>query len=148
MLIGIHLFIFTLSSCKRNNCPTQGQIENNGEIISNVSIAFDSSITSNEYVIRNSSENSVKAKLKFDNRSTFDTINFDDYTLLGKNIVFQSGGIIKKRNLTINTTRKEAICTIEIESCGQNKVGLSKVDWLLTSKIPDDYTVKFDVTDN
>ena len=139
------LTIFFSSCNKDNNCPTQGTINDEGEIISNVTFEFDSSLSLQEYVIRNSNENVIGAKIKISDQSSFDSINFNKYSLLGKRITFTSGGIITKRIVSINNQNKLVNCTIETESCGKDKVALSKHTWMLTNKIPDDYDVVFNV---
>lgn len=141
------LLILTMifSSCKKDDCPSQGAINDEGEIISNVTFEFDSSISLQEYVIRNSNENTIGAKVKIGSQSSFDTINFNSYSLLAKRITFTSGGIIKRRTVSIDNQNKLVSCTIEKESCGKDKVALSKHTWMLTNKIPDDYDVIFNV---
>lgn len=145
-MINIFLILtMFFSSCSKENCPTQGVISDEGGIIGNVSFEFDTLLSSQEYIIRNANENTIGAKAKIGEQSAFDTINFSNYSLLGKRITFTSGGIIKRRIVSINNQSKLVHCTIEIKSCGMNKVGLSKHTWMLTNKIPDDYDIIFNV---
>jgi hypothetical protein len=144
------LLVFTmfLSFCKKEKCPEQGIIIDEGEIISNVIFEFDSFTplhSLKEYVIRNSNENTIGAKIKIGSNSSFDTINYNNYSLLGKRIMFQSSGIIKRRIVSIDNKNKLVSCTIVIKSCGFNKVAVTKHTWMLTNKIPDDYEVVFNV---
>lgn len=140
--------LLMFNSCSKKNCPTQGTIIDEGEIISNVSFEFDSIVSKNEYLIRNSAENIVKAKCKFENQSNFDSINFSTYSLIGKRVSTNSGGIITKKNVIFNSATKEVNCTIETKSCGKNKVELTKLLWILVKKVPDDYSIKFNIIDN
>lgn len=145
------LLIITLLffSCKSDDCPSQPVIIDEGEIIKEVTITLDSSVFEQEYIIKNAEENSIGAKVKFENQEDFDFIDFDTYSLLGKSITFSPSGFITKRNITINTSKKSVTCTIEKTECGGNQeILLLQTTWVLTNKFPDDYEVIFNVIKN
>ena len=142
----LSLLTFLFFSCKSDECPTQPTIINNGEIITNALISIDSSAPEQEYIIRNTEENSIGAKVKLSSEEVFDTINFSTYSLLGKVITFTPDGFITKKNVSINTQNKLVTCTLEKTECGGNhEILLSQNIWILTNKFPDDYEVVFTV---
>ncbi|HOG18813.1 MAG TPA: hypothetical protein PKW37_00015 [Salinivirgaceae bacterium] len=142
--------IFSLVACnKETNCRDKlpKQIIGTGEIVSNalVSRPLTTWAMSNyEHVIRTDSQNVFSLKVSFDNGNTYDSIDFNQYTLLGK-YASEACRATFERNVTKDDSQKKYLYKITVHQCGLCDVLCESMNWVLVPKIPDDYDVSFSV---
>jgi hypothetical protein len=124
------------------------QIIGSGDIISNglVFIPVPSSLENNKegYIIRSNDSGGSDFKVSFDNGVNRDTIDFNQYTVLGK---FAGGKcyVIFERNVFRDDTKKQVIYHIIVHQCGWCDLNNTDMNWVLVPKIPDNYEVVFEV---
>ncbi|MEN8958615.1 MAG: hypothetical protein ABF242_10625 [Flavobacteriales bacterium] len=131
-------------SCNKINCSLPAQTNGTGEIISNAEIVQTNILDvdfNREYVINSDSANTIDAKVEFNNGTT-DSINFTNYTLLGK---WAEGGcnVVIERDVERKNSEKRLIYTLEVHECGNCDMLTGSMNWVLVPKIPEDYTVEF-----
>ena len=131
-------------SCNKTNCNSSQKTNGTGEIISNAVIeetAFTGLGFRDEYVIKSDSANTINARVRFNNGS-LDSINFNDYSLLGK---WADGdcSVRIERDVEKKSSEKKLIYTIKVNECGNCKVLEGSMNWVLVPKIPNDYVVEF-----
>lgn len=138
--------IFILNSCdKEQQLPKQ--IIGTGEIIDNALI-YQKLITyemaSKEHIIKTSAENIFDLEVSFDAGATYDIIDFNKYTLLGK----YANGTCKavfERDVSKNVSEKKYQYKIIVHQTGDCKINIESMNWVLIPKIEDDYTIDFQI---
>lgn len=141
------LLSFTFSCNKDKSCELPTQIIGTGEIVSNALISqalISWEMKSNEYIIKAASQNVFNLKVSFDNGNTYDTIDFNQYTLLGK-YARENCKVTFDRNITKNDAQKKYLYNIKVHQCGTCEINWESMNWVLVPKIPDDYTVSFNL---
>lgn len=136
-------------SCKKTNCDLPEETPGTGEIITNAQIVQTNILDvdfSKEYIINSDSANTFNAKVKF-NSGVEDSINFTNYTLLGK---WAEGNcnVIIERNVERKIPKKNVIYTLTVNECGNCEKLEGSMNWVLVPKIPNDYIVEFFVNEN
>ncbi len=117
-----------------------------GEIIANALIKepFSEIVRDdNIYVIQADSQNVFDLEVSFDGGSTYDSINFQEYTLLGRYAAGQGCDVYFDRNVTKNEEGKKTYYNIKIYQCGSCKMLAKSMNWVLVPKISETDTVVF-----
>jgi hypothetical protein len=136
-------------SCEEK-CHLPNQIIGKGEIVDNALIPhideLRHSYGKEGYIINSEEENTFDITVSYDNGKTFEPIDFNRFTALGKHV---SGtcSVVFERNVTRNDALKTYIYTIDVWQCGNCEKRNASMNWVLVPKIPDDYTVKFVVNE-
>jgi len=96
------------------------------------------------YVIQSDSANFENAYVYNGNDAPRDSIDFSNYTLLGK---YASGTcqVSYERNVTRDDVQKKVYYYIKVHECGACMSYSESINWVLVSKIPADYDVIFHV---
>ena len=145
-LLVYTFLLFTFLSChKAPKCWGEKE-KNTGEVTSFIPCINCNLIvnTDSSFVINSNSEYRQLSLFAHSNQTIckFNSINFNNYTLLGKTILGNCKYKIK-RNLEINSNQNKYIYTIELFECG-NCIEENKIDnWILVPKIPSGYSVDF-----
>ncbi|MDR0604903.1 MAG: hypothetical protein LBG80_11435 [Bacteroidales bacterium] len=101
-----------------------------------------------EHVIRSDTENVYQLQVSFDEGKSFQDIDFSQYTLLGK---YTSGGGCKvnfERNVSKNMLDKQMIYSIQVKQYGLCEMLVESMNWVLISKLSNDYSVVFTVKES
>ena len=138
--------VFMLNSCaKEKQLPEQ--IIGTGEIIDNA-LVYQKLITyemsSKEHIIKSSSENIFDLQVSFDSGATYDTINFNKYTLLGKYANGQCKAVFE-RDVNKVVSKKLYKYKILVHQTGNCEIHIESMNWVLIRKMEDDYTIDFQV---
>ena len=148
-LIIIVFVVLLLSSCKKKDddveiptCDLPEQTVGSGEIIQNAKISFSYNLDNDNHVIRADSENIYNLMVSYDQGANYDSIDFDQYTLLGKQ---SSGGcaVVFDRHVSRDTVAKKCTYRIKVYECGLCTSLDISMNWVLVPRIPEDYTVDF-----
>ena len=124
--------------------------KNSGIIVSDLDIGkylWPDQLPQDEYIITNDSVYAELLELIPNDRrdDKIPAVDFEKHTVLGK---YASGGgcdIAFHRNVEKNNRRKMYVYTIKVKTCGFcEKLGMS-MNWVLVPKLPEGYTVKFEV---
>jgi len=138
---------FSMSCNKDKNCDLPTQIIGTGEIVSS-GLVYQPLITwdmkNYEHIIRTDSQNVFNLKVSFDNGDNYDTVDFSQYTLLGK---YARGNCkaIFERNATKNEMQKKIFYKVKVYQCGSCEINWESMNWVLVPKIPADYNVSFTI---
>lgn len=140
-------FVMTFSiSCNRDkDCELPIQTTGTGEIVSKALVSqplITWDMKNQEHIIKADSQNVFNLKVSFDNGNTYDTIDFDRYTLLGK-YAREGCRVTFDRNVTKDTSQKKYFYKIKVHQCGTCKTNWESMNWVLVPKITDDYNVTF-----
>jgi len=144
--IAILCIIVFATSCNRK-CELPVQTIGTGEIISTALVQqplITWEMRDNEHIIKTKSENIFDLKVSFDDGVTFDTIDFNKYTLLGK-YAHESSRVSFVREVTKNETLKKYTYHITVYQCGTYKNHWESMNWVSIPKIEDDFDVEFQV---
>ncbi len=147
ILIISFMLVFFISCNKERNCELPTQIIGTGEIIPNALVSqplITWDMKNQEHIIKSGSQNVFNLKVSFDNGKTYDTIDFNQYTLLGK-YARGSCKVTFERDVTKEDTQKKYFYKIKIHQCGTCKTNRESMNWVLVPKIPDDYNVSFTI---
>ena len=141
----ITIIFFFIISCKRDDCKKMPeQIIGTGEIINNAIVRDISRIPKTDYIITSDSLNVfnipalssdsiivINLTVSFNNGTTYQPIDFSQYTILGK--YAEAGGckVVFDRNVTKNIENKKYIYKITIIHCGYCEDGFSDMNWVL-----------------
>ena len=148
MRIIILILISLLFSCdkdKQEQLPEQ--IIGTGEIVDNALIyqkLITNEMSSKEHTIKTSSENIFDLQVSFDGGINYDTINFSKYTLLGKYANGQCKAVFE-RDVNKNVSEKIYNYKIKVLQTGNCEINIESMNWVLITKIENDYTVEFQV---
>ena len=149
-IITTILFFVTIScdndmykGCK--NMPEQ--IIGTGEIINNAAVWYSNldftTFNSKEgLIITSDSLNIFDLLVSFDNRTTYNPIDFSKYTVLGQS-TSGSCRVVFDRNVIKNTELKKYIYKINVIYCGTCEKLALDMNWVLIPKLEDDFTVEF-----
>lgn len=146
-LILSFVMAFAMSCNKDKNCELPTQIIGTGEIVSNALVSqplITWDMKNQEHIIKADSQNVFNLKVSFDNGNTYDTIDFNQYTLLGK-YARESCKVTFERNVTKDDSQKKYFYKIKVHQCGTCKTNWESMNWVLVPKIPNDYNVSFTV---
>jgi hypothetical protein len=143
----ILFFIMPLSMSCNKNCELPTQIIGTGEIVSN-GLIYQPAITwdmkNQEHIIKADSQNIFNLTVSFDNGNTYETIDFNQYTLLGK-YARENCEVMFERNVTKDDIQKNYSYKIKVHQCGTCKTNWESMNWVLVPIIPNDYNVSFTV---
>ena len=144
-LLIIFFMLSSISCIQDKKCDLPAQIIGSGEIVSNALVdqpLINWEISKFEHVIQTDSQNVFNLKVSFDNGATYGTINFNQYTLLGK---YASGGcqVVYEREVSKIDVAKKCFYKIKVHQCGTCEKYSESMNWVLVSKIPKDYSVSF-----
>lgn len=138
---------FTSSCIKNKNCKLPEQIIGTGEIIPNA-IIYQPIITremrDKEHIIQSDSQNVHALQVSFDSGASYGNIDFSQYTLLGK-YANEACNVTFERDVSIDVAQKKYFYNITVLQCGKCKTNWESMNWVLVPKIPEDYTVEFNV---
>lgn len=142
----LSLVIALTISCKKDrNCELPKQIIGTGEIVSNALVSqplITWDMKNQEHIIKADSQNVFNLKVSFDNGNTYDTIDFNQYTLLGK-YTRENCKATFERDVRKNDAQKEYFYKIKVHQCGTCETNWESMNWVLVPKIPEDYSVSF-----
>ena len=142
----IIISILLLYSCdKEQQLPKQ--IIGAGEIIDNALIyqkLITYEMSSKEHIIKTSSENIFDLEVSFDGGATYDTIDFNKYTLLGKYASGQCKAVFE-RDVSKIVSEKTYWYKIKVLQTGNCEINIESMNWVLIPKMEDDYTIDFQV---
>jgi len=125
------------------------QVIGTGEIIPDAKVVFDVSVptdinlpTPKEMIITSDSLNIYNAMVRFDNGTTYNPIDFSQYTVLAH---YTSGGCyaVFERKVTKNFEKQKYIYKIKVIICGTCQRNWGSENWVLIPKIEENYTVDF-----
>jgi hypothetical protein len=141
------IFLIATLSCIKKNCEVPKQIIGTGEIVSTAKVSHPLTtwvMRDKEHIIQSDSQNVYNLQVSFDDGKTYDSIDFNKYTLLGK---YASEGceVTFQRNVTKNDSEKKYYYKIIVHQCGLCLTNWESMNWVLVPKIPDDYSVEFEV---
>lgn len=138
---------FAISCNENKHCELPTQIIGTGEIVSNALVSqplITWVMKEQEHIIKADSQNIFNLKVSFDNGNTYDNIDFNKYTLLGK-YARENCKATFERNVTKNDSQKKYFYKIKVYQCGTCKTNWESMNWALVPKIPNDYNVSFTV---
>ena len=152
-LIIIVFAVLLLSSCKKKDddveiptCDLPEQTVGSGEIIQNAlvdAINPDSFSTGNGGdIIRSDSENVYNLMVSYDQGVSYDSIDFDQYTVLGKSASGTCTAVFD-RHVSRDTVAKKCTYRIKVYECGLCLRLWPDANLVLVPRIPEDYTVDF-----
>ena len=118
------------------------QIIGTGEIINNACVKHVTVDSKTDYIITSDSENIFDLTVSFDNRATYQTIDFSQYSVLGK-YADEGCKVVFDRNVTKNVIQQKYIYKITVINCGTCKELATSMNWVLIPKIEDDFSVEF-----
>lgn len=146
-LIISFVITFVMSCNREKQCEVPIQFIGSGEIVSNALISqplITWAIKNQEHIITTDSQNVFNLKVSFDNGSNYETIDFNQYTLLGK-YASEKCKVTFERNVTKDNSQKKYFYKIKVHQCGTCKTNWESMNWVLVPKIPNDYNVSFTV---
>jgi len=141
------VFIFLIAffiSCEKD-CNLPVQIIGIGEIIGNARVSqplITWEMRNKEHIIRTDQENVYDLKVSFDEGKTYDSIDFNKYTLLGK-YADGSCNVTFDRNVLKISSENKYLFRIKIYQCGTCKRHWESMNWVLVPKIQVGYSVEF-----
>ncbi len=138
------IFLFFLSCQEENDCPTPQNI-NSGIIVSEANEAYSCIVVNDRtkgYVITKKSDVDSIETLEWNEQCNSDTINFDNYSLLGH---YASGtcSVSFIRKVEKDEVNSKYIYTIKIQECGLCEKRNESMNWVLVPALPKNYGVEF-----
>jgi len=144
-IILVFGFVFLINSCAKDEEPCEAIIQNKGIIVSSVDIhSCDEPFYHGDFVIRTNVEYSDL--LASNNNCDHPFIDFSSYTLLGR-YAFTSNTGSYYRNVEVDSANMQFIYTVTVENCGTCNCLSENMNWVTVPKFPDEWTVKFVVTE-
>jgi len=146
--------LFIATSCLDKKCKNMPeQIIGTGEIINaliwykildTTTINLINSNSNKDFIITSDSLNIFDLRVSFDNGENFQSIDFSQYSVLGKYAIGKCN-VVFNRNVSKNIEKQKYIYKITVNQCGLCGVGNVSMNWVLIPKIEDDFTVEFEV---
>jgi hypothetical protein len=151
MKIQLTLLLFVvfaglvLLGCKKDEETCESIIENTGIIVESVDFSCDTPYRNGSFII--DSQNELDSIINLNSGCNQPTIDFSDYTLLGK---YAYGSCVTSyyRNVEVDTTNLKYDFSISTESCGDCDCLCENMNWVLVPKLPEGYAVEFTVSNS
>ena len=147
--VVIIISILFLGGCSKSPL-CWGDNKNKGLIVSDVIInqpgcCDHDTVTENKHIINSEEEYyNLFDDIMYCDSSDLPQVDFKKYTMLGQ---YASGGCEVKfiREVTNDEKTHEYLYTITVRDCGACQVHVSSMNWVLVPKLPENYTVRFEL---